>query len=129
MATLYPGKGRRLPLASSNAQEPVWASMRVATYVIPDDSYSIGIPVNAGIQTDFNMQFASAPTTDAVDVWYDVTPDFATQYIIESIPATADTVYTWTTDGIRLSGFIRIQNKGTANLNNVWAQQTIGTFG
>lgn len=129
MATLYPGKGLRLPLASSNAQEPVWASMRTATYVIPDDSYSIGVPCNAGLAYEFNVQFASAPTTDAFDVMYDVTPDFATQYILESVPATTDTVYTWTTDGIRLSGFIRIQNKGTANVNNVWVQETSATFG
>lgn len=128
MATMFPGKGVQLPLASSNAQEPVWASMRTPTYVIPDDSYSMGVAVNAGVQTDINVLFASAPTTDAFDVMYDVNPDFSTQYILESVPATTDTAYTWTTN-VRLSGFIRVQNKGTANINEVWLQQTAAYFG
>lgn len=128
MATMFPGKGVQLPLASSNAQEPVWASMRTPTYVIPDDSYSMGVAVNAGVQTDINVLFASAPTTDAFDVMYDVNPDFSTQYILESVPATADTAYTWTTN-VRLSGFIRVQNKGTADINKVWLQQTAAYFG
>lgn len=129
MATLYPGIGLQLPLASSNPQEPVWLSMRTPDYVIPNDEYSIGVAVNAGLSTELNVRFDAAPTTDAFDVLYDVNPDFATEYILESIPATADTVYTWTTQNIRLSGFIRIQNKGTADINEVWVQQTSATVG
>lgn len=128
MATLYPGKGIQLALASSNAQEPVWLSMRTPDYVIPDDEYTVGMPVNAGIATDINVLFDAAPTTDAFDVMYDVNPDFSTEYILESVPATTDTVYTWTTS-VRLSGFIRVQNKGTADINEVWLQQTSATFG
>lgn len=128
MATMYPGKGVQLTLASSNPQEPVWLSMRTPDPVIPDDDYSMGIAVNAGLATDINVLFDAAPTTDAFDVMYDVNPDFSTEYILESVPATTDTAYTWTTL-VRLSGFIRIQNKGTADINEVWAQQTAATWG
>lgn len=130
MATMYPGKGVQLTLANSTyPKEPVWLSMRTPDPVIPDSSSSLGIATNAGLATELNVVFDSAPTTTAFDVMYASEPDFSNEYILESIPATTDVLYTWTTQAIRMSGFIRVTNTGTADINEVWAQQTSATFG
>lgn len=132
MATgLYPGKGVQLYLASSNPQEPVWLSMRNADPVIPDDDYSIGKAVNAGLTTSISVLFDVAPTTDAFDVLYAISPDFTDEYILQSVAAAASqTLYTWATNGlIELDGFIRIQNKGTADINEAYLQQRAVTTG
>jgi len=126
MATgLYPGKGQQLPLASSNPQEPVWLSMRTADYTIPSGSSSVGIAVNAGINTTLNVLFDAAPAGTAFSVMYDIDPTFATEYVLEAIASSSDTLYSWSTDGmILLAGFIRITNSGGQDITEVWAQQT-----
>ena len=124
---LYPGIGLPLYLASSNPREPVYP----VDPVIPDDDYSIGVPLNAGLTTSLNVLFASAPTTDAFDIWYDIDPAFGDAYILDSVPAVAaTTLYTWSTNGmIELDGFIRIQNKGTADIDEAYVQQRAVTVG
>lgn len=127
---LYPGKGVKLPLASSNPQEPVWASMRVATYVIPSASFSMGTPLNAGLTTSMNALFASAPAGTAIEVYYDIGPTFATEYLLDSIAASADRVYTWSTQsGYELDGFIRFKNTGGQNISEIYIQQRARTDG
>lgn len=116
MATgLYPALGLELPLASSNAQEPVWASMRTATYAIPSGSYSIGVPLNAGITTSFNVVYGTAPSGTAFEVRYDYQPSQATEYVLDSVASVASRkVYTWSTSSlIELDGFVRIKNTGS----------------
>lgn len=129
MATgLYPGKGARLPLASANPQEPVWASMRTPDYVIPTTDSSMGIAVNAGLNTTVNVLFDAAPAGTAFSVMYDIDPTFANEYALSAVAASAATLYTWSTDGlILLAGFIRITNSGGQDINEVWAQQTART--
>jgi len=131
MATgLYPGIGQKLPLASSNAQEPVWASPRVATYVIPSGSFSMGVPLNAGLTTSMNSLFASAPAGTAIEIYYDINPTFATAYLLDSIAASADTVYSWSTQGgYELDGFIRFKNTGGQNITAIYIQQRARTDG
>ena len=127
---LYPGKGVKLPLASSNPQEPVWASMRVATYVIPSASFSMGTPLNAGLTTSMNALFASAPSGTAIEIYYDIGPTFATEYLLDSITAAADRVYTWSTQsGYELDGFIRFKNTGGQNISEIYIQQRARTDG
>lgn len=130
MATgMYPGVGKPLYLANDTyPNEPVWAGMRNPTEVIPNNKYSIPFAVNPGLQTDINVVFASAPTTNAFDVLYSITEDLANEYVLDSIPATTDTLYTWTTSS-QLSGIIRIQNKGTASINTAFGQSRAATFG
>lgn len=129
---LYPGRGLKLALASSNAQEPVWASPRVATYVIPSGSFSMGVPLNAGLTTSMNALFASAPSGTALEIYYDIGPSFATEYLLESITAGADRVYTWSTvDGVELDGHIRFKNTsgGSVALSEIYIQQRARTTG
>lgn len=115
MATgLYPGLGLALPLASADAQEPVWASMRTATYTIPDGSFSMGVPLNAGITTSVNVVYGTAPASTAFEVRYDAVPTQATEYVYASVSAVASQkVYTWSpAAGVELDGFLRIKNTG-----------------
>jgi hypothetical protein len=123
--TMYPGKGQPMYLASSNPREPVWLSPGVADTVIPDTDSSIGIAVNPGCQTDVNVLFDAAPAGTAFNVMYDIDPAFGDEYILEAIAATADTLYTFSTQNIRLSGFIRITNAGGQDINGAWLQQTV----
>lgn len=125
MATMYPGKGIPLYLASSNPREPVWLSPGVADPLIPDTDSSIGIAVNPGCQTDINVLFDGAPAGTAFNVMYDIDPTFANEYILEAVPATADDLYTFTTQNIRLSGFVRITNLGGGDIQGAWLQQTV----
>lgn len=125
MATMYPGKGIPMYLASSNPREPVWLSAGVADPVIPDTDSSIGIAVNPGCQTDINVLFDAAPAGTAFNVMYDIDPSFGDEYILEAVAASADTLYTFTTQNIRLSGFIRITNAGGQDINGAWLQQTV----
>lgn len=126
MATMYPGRGASLYLASSNAREPVWESAGVAEATIPSGSSSIGIPVNPGCQTDINILFGTAPAGTAANVMYDIQPDFSTEYVLSALPAVAlQKVYTFTTQNIRLSGFIRITNAGGQDITGAWLQQTV----
>lgn len=124
---LYPGKGLELALASSNAREPVWASMRTPTYVIPTGSFSMGIALNAGLNTTLNVLYASAPAGTAFEVRYDIDPTFANEYVLDTVAAVAlQTLYTWSTANIiLLSGFIRIKNTGTASISECYAQQIV----
>lgn len=123
--TMYPGKGQPLYLASSNPREPVWESAGVGEATIPSGSSSIGIAVNPGCQTDVNVLFAAAPAGTAFNVMYDIDPAFGDEYILEAVAASADTLYTFTTQNIRLSGFIRITNAGGQNITGAWLQQTV----
>lgn len=126
MATMYPGKGIPLYLASSgSAREPVWLSPGVADPTIPTARSSIGIAVNPGCQTDVNVLFAAAPAGTAFNVMYDIDPAFGDEYILEAVAASADTLYTFTTQNIRLSGFIRITNAGGQSIEGAWLQQTV----
>ena len=130
MATgLYPGKGLQLTLASANPQEPVWLSMRTPDPVIPDSDSSMGIAVNAGLNTSINVLFDAAPAGTAFSVMYDIDPTFANEYALDTVAAVAlQTLYTWSTDGlILLTGFIRITNSGGQDINEVWIQQTATT--
>jgi len=123
---MYPGKGIPLYRASSgSAREPVWLTPGNGDPTIPSASSSIGVPVNPGCQTDVNVLFAAAPAGTAFNVMYDINPTFANEYILEAIAATADTLYTFTTQNIRLSGFIRITNAGGQDINGAWLQQTV----
>ncbi len=125
MNTMYPGKGLQLARASSNAQEPVWASMRTPEYTILDSGHSVGVPLNAGMNTDLNVEYAAAPAGTAFSVMYDVTPDFATEYALDTVAAVAlQTTYTWAVaDNVHLSGFIRIANSGGQTISAAYAQQ------
>lgn len=125
MGNMYPGKGTPLYLASADGREPVWLSPGVADPVIPDTDSSIGIAVNPGCQTDINVLFDGGPAGTAFNVMYAIEPDFASEYILEAVAATADTLYTFTTQNIRLSGFIRIMNTGGVQINGAWLQQTV----
>lgn len=126
MATgLYPGLGKPLYLASSNPQEPVWASMRHATVPIPDGSFSLGIPLNAGITTSFNVKFASAPSGTAVEVRYAMTPDFDSEIVLDTMAASGtDKIYVWSSaNNIELDGFIRLKNTGGQTISTAYGQQ------
>lgn len=125
VGTMYPGQGIPMYLASSNPREPVWTAPGVADPVIPDGESSIGIAVNPGCQTDVNVLFNAAPTGTAFNVMYDIDPTFANEYILEAVTASADTLYTFTTQNIRLSGFIRITNAGGEDITKALLQQTV----
>lgn len=132
MATgLYPGIGLKLPKASSNAQEPVWASMRTPTYTIASGSYSIGEPLNAGITTSLNVLYGTAPSGTAFEIRYDVQPDFSTEYVLDTVAAVgSQKSYTWSTaDVIELDGFIRIKNTGSQDITAAYVQQRAANFG
>lgn len=124
----YPGLGRPLYLANTTfPQEPVWTAMRTADPVIPDDDYSIPFPLNPGIQTVISVIFDSAPTTDAFDVLVSPKGDMSDEYIIESVAASTDTFYQWVSS-VTLTGVCRIQNKGTADIDEAYAQSLVTTF-
>lgn len=125
--TMYPGKGLQLTLASSNAREPVWSAMRTPTEAIPNGSYSLGVAVNAGYQTDINIVYDVAPGS-ATTIEYDTVPTFANAIELDTIPSSSDKVAVWTTNN-RLSGFIRVSNTSGQTINEVWAQQTATSFG
>ncbi len=129
MTGLFPSIGLKLPLASSNAQEPVWASMRNATYTIPSGSFSMGTACNAGLATSLNILYGTAPSGTAFEVRYDVQPDFSTEYVLDSIASVAtQKAYTWSTTNLTpLTGFIRIKNTGGQDITAAYIQQT-GSF-
>lgn len=128
MTGMYPGIGTPMYRANdSTPTEPVWAGMRNPTEVIANGKYSIPIPVNPGLATDINVVFDSAPTTNAFEVRYMPTIDnIADEYVLETVAATTDTAYTWTTNS-QLSGLIRIKNVGTASIENAWLQSRAAT--
>ena len=129
---LYPGIGNPLYLASSgNVREPVWLAMRQADPVIPNGRSSLGIAVNAGLTTELNVLFASAPSGTAFSIMYDIDPTFVNEYVLDTVSAVGtQTLYTWSTvDFISLSGFIRITNSGTASINEAYCQQRAVTVG
>lgn len=120
MATgMYPGQGKVLYLASANAQEPVFPE----TAAIPDASYSMGIAVNAGLNTALTVTYTSAPGV-ATDIEYDSEPSFTNPIVIDTLPITADLINLWATAGnILLQGFIRIRNTSGVTITGVTAQQ------
>lgn len=122
---IYPAIGLQLALASSNPQEPVWASMGTATYVIPDGSYSVGVPLNGGMTTSLNVLYGTAPSGTAFEVRYSITPDFADEYVLDSVLASgSNKTYTWSTaDMVELDGFIRVKNTGGQNITKLYVQQ------
>lgn len=122
---MYPGLGLPLYLASANPQEPVYP----VDPVIENDDFSIGVAVNAGMTTTINALFDDVPTTSAFEVYFDIKPDFANEYVLDTVAAVAlQTLYTWTTDGILdLVGFLRIKNIGTADINEAYLQQRATT--
>lgn len=125
---LYPGIGERLVLANDTFPfEPVWASMRTPTYVIPNDGYSVPISVAAGFNVEINTIFDSAPTTNAIEIYFIPTiDDIAEEYLLDTVAAGTDTAYTFSTvNSVQLSGLIRIKNVGTADLNKAWLQQKV----
>ncbi len=126
MGTMFLGKGTPLYLASSDPREPVWESAGVQEATIPSSSSSIGIAVNAGCQLDINVIFGTAPAGTAVNVMYAALPTFTGEYVLSALPAVAlQTTYTFTTQNIRLSGFIRITNAGGQDITGAWLQQTV----
>lgn len=124
------GVGLNLYRAASGSsyREPVWAGMRNPQEIIPDGESSVGFALNAGMATDLNVVFAAAPAGTAFTIYYSTTPDFASEYILDAITATADTTYTWTTNS-RLSGFIRLLNGGGQNITSAKVNQTLRTVG
>lgn len=128
---LYPGLGVKLPLASSNPQEPVWASMRTATYTIPSGSSSMSIPLNAGINTTINVVYGTAPAGTAFSIMYDIDPTMTNEYALDTVAAVAlQKLYTWSTaEVILLGGRIRITNSGGTAITAVYVQQTAATVG
>lgn len=133
MATgLYPGKGQQLYRASdSNAREPIWLGMREPDPVIPDAKHSLGIALNAGLNTELNALYAAAPAGTAFSVMYDIDPTFANEYALDTVAAVAlQTLYTWTTANLtQLSGFVRIANSGGQNITEAYGQQKGVTTG
>lgn len=126
MATgIYPAIGTPLYLASSNPQEPVWAGMRDPTEAIPDGSFSMGIPLNAGITTSFNVKYGTAPSGTAVEIRYAMTPDFDSEIVLDTVPASGtDKIYVWSSaDVIELDGFIRLKNTGGQTVTAAFGQQ------
>jgi len=122
----FPGIGLKLPLALSNAQEPVWASMRTATYTIPSGSFSMGIAANSGLATSFNVLFGTAPAGTAFEIRYDINPDFSTEYVLDTVAASGtNKAYTWSVTTLSaLDGFIRIKNTGGQDVTAAYVQQT-----
>lgn len=125
MNTMFPGKGLRLARASSNAQEPVWASMRTPEYTILDAGHTVGVALNAGLNTDLNVEYAVAPAGTAFSIMYDISPDFSTEYALDTVAAVgAQTTYTWSVaNGVNLSGFIRLANSGGQTISAAYVQQ------
>lgn len=129
---LYPGIGQPLYLANSSfPREPVWIGMGEADPVIPDDEVSIPIALNAGLNTEINVIYDSAPTTDAFEILYAIGIDeMAKAYVLDTVAATTDTTYTWTTSNLtQLSGLIWIHNIGTADITAAFCQQKARTTG
>ena len=122
---LYPGIGLKLALASSDPQEPVWASMGTAEYTIPDTDSTVGIAVNGGLTTAFNVLFDAVPTGTAFNIMYDISNTFDNEYILDSVISVASQkLYTWTTDGImQLDGFMRLTNDGGEDITAAYVQQ------
>ncbi len=127
MATgLYPGIGQPLYLASSNAQEPAWTGTPSAyTPTIPSGSYSLALPLNAGITTSLNVLYGTAPSGTAFEIYYSITPDFADSFALDTVAAVAlQKTYVWSTaEVIELDGFIRIKNTGSQDITHAYGQQ------
>jgi len=123
-STVYPGKGAKLYLASSNPQEPVWP----ATMTIPSGSKSIGFPLNGGLMTSLNILFGTAPSGTAINIYYDIDPTFANEYILQAIVSVASQkLYTFSTSLLELDGFIRYGNAGGQDAIEGYLQQRATT--
>lgn len=114
--------------SGSSYREPVWAGMRNPQEIIPTGESSVGFAVNAGQQTVFSVVFAAAPAGTAVTLYASTTPDFTSEYALDTIAATADTTYQWTTN-YKLTGFIRLANGGGQNITSAKVDQTLSTVG
>ncbi len=130
---LYPGKGLPLYKASSNPQEPAWQSgvyPSAGDPTIPTTGSSIGVPLNAGITTSFNVIFGgTAPSGTAFNVMYDVVPTFATEYVYHAVTSvSSQKVYTYSISE-ELDGFVRITNAGGQSITGAWVQQRARSVG
>jgi hypothetical protein len=126
MATpLYSGYGTILYRANDTyPNEIVWAGMRNPTEVIADTKYSIPVALNAGFNAEINVVFAAAPAGTAFEIYYSVAMDLSDEYLFDSVAASADTLYTWTTSNLaQLSGRVRIKNTGGQNIEVAYLQQ------
>lgn len=120
----YLGIGFKLLRASTSPPEPFQPN----TYTIPTTKSSVGMAVNAGIVTDLNVVYGTAPAGTAFNIMYSSTNTFADEYILDTVAAVAlQKVYTWSTANmIRLSGFIRITNAGGQDITAAYIQQSVG---
>lgn len=121
---LYAGLGLQLARGGTAP-----APYMPATNTIPTANSSVGVPVNVGLTTTFNVLYGTAPAGTAFSVMFDIDQTFATEYALAAIPAVAaQKLYTWSTDGmIELSGFIRITNSGGQDITKVLVQQNTTT--
>lgn len=129
---LYPGIGQQLYRANDNFPlEIKWLSMRTPDPVIPNNKSSVPIAVNAGLNVEINAVYASAPTTNAFEIYYATGLDtIADAYVLDTVAATTDKTYTWTTSDLtQLSGIIWVKNIGTASINLLYVQQKARTTG
>ena len=130
MATMFPGKGVQLALASSNPQEPVWLSMRNPDYTIPDGESSVNVAVNAGLTTTVSVLFDVAPAGTAFNVMLASDPTMADEFVLKAVAATTDTFYVWSSESVTpLVGNLRVTNDGGQDINEVWVQQISATVG
>jgi len=134
MATgLYPGIGKKLYLASSNAQEPAWQSgvyPSAGDPTIPSGSNSMGVPLNAGITTSFNVLYGTtAPSGTAFNLMYSTQPDFSNEYVYKAVTSVASQkTYYWSISE-ELDGFMRIANAGSQNITAASVQQRATNVG
>lgn len=128
MGWQYPGQGLTLYLASSNPQEPVANGMRHYEEEIPDNSYSIGCPVNANFKTMLTVAYDDYPT-DITTIEYSDSPTWASPIILDTMPASAtDTTNVWTTND-SLPGFIRINNTSGVAILSVKINGQVASVG
>lgn len=131
MATAYPAPGKILGLADYNKTpvEPVWASMRHATVVIPNGSYSMPEPWDSAQTARLRFKYASAPGgVTTIEIATDQT--FADAQILDTVAAGAATASFWSlAQGVAYSGFIRINNTSGVAINEVRVQEQVSSVG
>lgn len=132
MAVAYPAPGRLLSQATYSGSAPpliTYPSMRHAQPIIAANEYSDCEPVDAGQTFRLQVRYNAAPGA-VTTIEFASTPTFADVFTLDTIPAGADTLAIWTTaQDVQYSGFIRIKNTSTAQINAVYVQQQYASVG
>ena len=126
MAYLFPAQGFQLTQATYDGTNPPLITYPVQP-IIANGEYTDAMTVADSRATILSVVYNAAPgATTEIHISPDNT--FANYFVIDTLPISANKFAEWTTLE-RLVGFLRIKNTSTAQINSVFIQKEVASFG